>query len=66
MKSPLPNTCLLTALSAISAHAENLVKNGDFESGDGLAFYQTPPWYNRGKGSNQAHNARSVTDKQKP
>jgi hypothetical protein len=62
MKSPLPNTCLLAALSAISAHAENLVKDGGFEPGDELAFYKTQPWHNRVKGLNQGHNARSVAD----
>jgi hypothetical protein len=62
MKSPLPTACLLAALSAISAQAENLVRNGDFEPGDGQALYQTPPWYSRGKELNQGHNARSLTD----
>jgi hypothetical protein len=34
MKSPLPAAGMFAALSAISALAENLVRNGDFESGE--------------------------------
>jgi hypothetical protein len=44
MKSPPPTACLLAALSAISAQAENLIRNDDFESGenefDPLAYAQ--------------------------
>jgi len=34
MKSPIPATGMFAALSAISAQAENLIRNDDFESGE--------------------------------
>lgn len=52
--------CIFAVLASAFAHAENLVDNGDFESGDGTAFFKTPPWYNRGEGLNQGTNARSA------
>ncbi len=59
MKSNILKFYGLCALSSVALHAENLVVNGDFESGEGNAFYATPPWYNRGTGFNQGTNARS-------
>ena len=59
MKPHILNLCLAAALSSVTLHAQNLVTNGDFESGSGTAFYQTPPWYNCGAGFNQGANARS-------
>jgi hypothetical protein len=59
MKSPFRLICLLTALASLTLQAENLVVNGDFETGEGNAFYQTPPWYNGGTGFNQGASARS-------
>jgi hypothetical protein len=59
MKSLILKTCLLTALSSVTVQAENLVRNGDFETGKGNAFFASPPWYNRGTGLNQGTNARS-------
>lgn len=61
MKSSLLKICALIALSSVAAQAEepkNLVENGDFETGTGKAFYETPPWYNWGKGLNQGTSAR--------
>lgn len=49
----------LAALSSLPLHAQNLVVNGDFENGQGTAFYATPPWYNGGAGLNQGTGARS-------
>jgi hypothetical protein len=34
MKSPLPAASMFAALSAISAQAENLIRNDGFESGE--------------------------------
>lgn len=63
MKSPLLITCLLTALCATALPADNLVKNGDFESGTGPEFYTSEGWYNRGTGLNQGGPARSDSGK---
>jgi len=46
-------------MACTALQAENLIINGDFETGEGNAFYQTPGWYNAGTGSNQGTNARS-------
>ncbi len=59
MKSHILKSCLLFALSSVTLQAENLVVNGDFETGQGTAFYQTPPWYNAGTGLNQGTSART-------
>lgn len=59
MKSHILNACLLFALSPVALQAENLVVNGDFETGNGTAFYQTPGWYNCGTGLNQGTSART-------
>jgi hypothetical protein len=59
MKSQTLATCLLTSLWSTAVHADNLVKNGDFETGEGNAFYETTGWYNLGTGLNQGAPARS-------
>lgn len=61
MKASILKACLLIALPSAAHCAENLVVNGDFETGTGNAFYQTPPWYNCGAGLNQGANARVDT-----
>lgn len=58
MKLHILETSLLFAMSSVALQAENLVVNGDFETGAGTAFYQTPPWYNCGTGLNQGAGAR--------
>lgn len=53
---------LISALLVLplSAHAQqNLVTNGDFETGSSPLFWGTPGWYNRGKALNQGVPARS-------
>lgn len=60
MKSLFLSACFATFLISIPAQGgENLVKNGDFEDGEGPEFFNTPGWYNRGGGSNQGAPARS-------
>jgi hypothetical protein len=59
MKSHILKTCLLLALSPVALQAENLVVNGDFETGNGTAFWQAPGWYNCGTGLNQGTGART-------
>lgn len=63
MKTHPLTTSLLIILTTIAVHAgkpeDNLVVNGDFESGEKPAFYGTMPWYNCGTGLNQGTNARS-------
>lgn len=61
MKSTIPVTCILATLSVFTAHAQNVVKNGDFETGKGNEFYSTTGWYNRGTGLNQGAPARTDT-----
>lgn len=46
-------------MTSLAVQAENLVVNGDFESGTGNEFYATPPWYNCGTGNNQGTPARN-------
>ncbi|MCU0793432.1 MAG: hypothetical protein MUE42_11430 [Opitutaceae bacterium] len=48
----------LSALSASAAEPQNLIVNGDFQTGKTPAFHSTPPWYNRGTGLNQGSSAR--------
>jgi len=59
MKTRLLKTSILLFLSCAALQADNLVTNGDFETGDGKAFYQTTGWYNQGVGFNQGTGARS-------
>lgn len=58
MKTPFVAACLASASFLSGAEPQNLIQNGDFQSGAGVAFHSTPPWYNRGTGLNQAVNAR--------
>jgi hypothetical protein len=62
MKTRLPTVlaaCALYALPLSTAQAQNLVLNGDFQTGKSEAFHSTPGWYNRGTGLNQGTNART-------
>jgi hypothetical protein len=64
MKPSLPIKtilCILNLLFCVSlqAESENLVVNGDFESGKEDAFWSCQPWYNIGKGNNQGAGART-------
>lgn len=59
MKFLLFCSLLGAALPLASLSAQNIVTNGDFETGTGTAFNVTPPWYNRGVGLNQTSAARS-------
>lgn len=63
MKTTLLLACAL-ALSALPLSAvepENLVENGDFQTGNGNQFYAITGWYNCGTGLNQGASARTDT-----
>lgn len=59
MKAPLCISLALASLRLAAATPQNLVTNGDFESGSNTSFWGTPGWYNQGKGLNQGTGARS-------
>lgn len=59
MKALLCTAALLVALPLGAATPQNLVTNGDFETGSNASFWGTPGWYNLGKGLNQGTAARS-------
>jgi hypothetical protein len=50
----------LTTFGSLSAQT-NLLTNGDFETGGGGTFDETPGWYNRGQGDKQDSRARTNT-----
>lgn len=59
MKAPLCAAIVLASLRLGADTPQNLVTNGDFESGANVSFWGTPGWYNLGKGLNQGTGARS-------
>jgi hypothetical protein len=59
MKKSLLVITVLSALPLLGAEPENIVVNGDFQTGTGNFFYETPGWYNRGAGAGQGYNARA-------
>lgn len=52
-------TALIAILTSVADAQQNLVTNGDFETGSSTFFWGTPGWYNRGKAFNQGVAARS-------
>ncbi|MDX6765282.1 MAG: hypothetical protein SFU85_00665 [Candidatus Methylacidiphilales bacterium] len=59
MKPTILLSLLVMAFSTVAVQAQNFVTNGDFETGTGDAFWQTPPWWNAGKAFNQGTSART-------